>query len=368
MTPHPSAPRRAALIGLIVFGLTGLLCLIALANADWDPLAFATIGTRFSENDPAGTTGYDGQFVYYIARDGAESIPYLDGPTLRLQRILYPVVGRALALGSPEALPWVLIAVNLAAHSVGAGFVAYLALKWGAPAYTGLIYGLWIGAIYGVRLNLNEPLCMALALGAVVAYTRERWLLTAALLVLAALAKEIGLVFALGLALHALSQRELRRVLLIAGGPAIAFGLWWGILYLWFGTLPTVYPAATGIRFVPFNGVFAEHDPAELFFLILWLALPALILMALALRSAWRGRRLTLGAALVIAGAGFVMFMPDVSWEDPLAAYRVGVPLIAGGLLFAAQHGPRRMFWLAGLWVPALLLALVTPTLFFAGA
>jgi len=54
---------------------------------------------------------------------------------------------------------------------------------------------------------------------------------------------------------------------------------------------------------------------------------------------------------LALTGAGFVMLMPGVSWEDQLAAYRVAVPIIVGGTLFIAQHGgPRHGGRWALLW------------------
>jgi len=37
---------------------------IILVQNGGDPLAFATIGTRFAEGDPSGSEGYDGQFTF----------------------------------------------------------------------------------------------------------------------------------------------------------------------------------------------------------------------------------------------------------------------------------------------------------------
>ena len=57
----------------------------------------------FSELNPQGTTGYDGQFAYYIARDGFAAAPNLDNPSWRFQRIIYPALARAL-MSSPELI------------------------------------------------------------------------------------------------------------------------------------------------------------------------------------------------------------------------------------------------------------------------
>jgi hypothetical protein len=84
-----------------------VVCLIyvsgVLISSGGDPLAFALLGTRFSEGDPQGTEGYDGQFAYQIALRPLSAAPYLDVPAYRYQRILYPMLARLLALGRPKA-------------------------------------------------------------------------------------------------------------------------------------------------------------------------------------------------------------------------------------------------------------------------
>src|SRR3972149_374477 len=44
---------------------------VILANGG-DPLVLARIGTIYDPGDSQGTEGYDGQFVYYIARDPSQ--------------------------------------------------------------------------------------------------------------------------------------------------------------------------------------------------------------------------------------------------------------------------------------------------------
>jgi hypothetical protein len=92
-----------------------LVALLLVASAIWkeggDPLALARIGTRFSQGEPGGSEGYDGQFVYYIARDPSPQrvASYLDVPAYRYQRILLPVLARLLAAGNPAGIPWTII-------------------------------------------------------------------------------------------------------------------------------------------------------------------------------------------------------------------------------------------------------------------
>lgn len=342
-----------------------MLCALVLVRIEQGALGFATIGTYFSEGDPDGTTGYDGQFAYYIARDGAGATPYLDGPTLRYTRIIYPLLSRAMAFGNVMLIPWILLGINIASLAFGAGCIAYLAQRLGARqgigVLCGVVYGLWIGGQFAVRLDLNETLCMAFALAAVAAYLNDRLRIAILLLILATLTKEIGLVFAAALALHTLVNRRYGWALLLMGAPVLAFGLWWLILRLWFGTLPTIYPAAQTIRLIPLAGLFTVESPVEFTFLALWIALPAILLTLWVCKTVWQRRTLSLGASLALAGTAWAMLMPDVTWQDQIAAYRVAIPLIAGALLFAAETRPKTARWLAALWLPALLLIVITP-------
>lgn len=363
-----AAAHQARAVGWGVAAVTLLLyaglVLLVVLNQPQGVLAFAHIGTRFSEGDPNGTVGYDGQFVYFIARDGAAAEPFMDGATLRFQRILYPVLARALALGSADVVPWALVLINLAAHALACGLLAHLIVRLGGRGWSAVVYAGWIGAVFALRFNLTEILCVALALAAITAYLDERWRWTIALLVLATAAKEIGLLVALGLALHAsFSRGRWRWAFLIGAGPALYFFVWWGVMRLWFGRLPLGYPAAK-LHMIPFEGMFTVLDEPLLFgMLLLWLGLPTLILLVAALRVLWRTRRLTLSIALLLPAAGFVMAMPDVSWEDPVAAYRVAILIVPAGLLFVAEHMPQRWRLLAAAWLPAALVALLIPGL-----
>jgi hypothetical protein len=97
-----------------------------LQAAGWQPVALAELGTRYAQIEPSGSEGYDGQFTYYVAMDPRpEAVaPHLDVPAYRYQRILYPLLARALALGQPAWIPWSLILISLIAQAVGTWAVA----------------------------------------------------------------------------------------------------------------------------------------------------------------------------------------------------------------------------------------------------
>src|SRR5512139_1594311 len=85
---------------------------LTLARYGGDPMKFVLVGTRYDPGLPNGTQGYDGQFAYQIARDPLNAARLLDVPAYRYQRILYPLVACAVALGQGNLIPWTLIAVN----------------------------------------------------------------------------------------------------------------------------------------------------------------------------------------------------------------------------------------------------------------
>ena len=155
-----------------------------------------------------GTWGYDGQFAYQIARDPLGASRFLDVPAYRYQRILYPLVAWALALGQGALVPWALIAVNWLALVAGTWLTEEIVTGRGVSRWYALSYGLFAGLMMAVRLDLTEPLAYALAQAAVLSYERGKLRGAAALLALAALAKETTLLVSAGFFLSfALSRR-----------------------------------------------------------------------------------------------------------------------------------------------------------------
>ena len=394
MKNNIKAARRVA---GITFLIAIIFCGLVLAQHPDGEMAFSHIGTRFSKGIPkeeGGTTGYDGQFAYFIARYGAEAVPYIDGPTFRYQRIFYPVLARALSLGQADLVPWALIGINIIALSAGAGMIAYLLGQMRASPYLALLYAVWVGNLFALRLNLTELLCFALALGAIIAYQRERYRWVILLLMLSTLTKELGLIFAGGLALHALIiRRKWAWGFLMGGVPFITLMMWWEILRLWLEGSPTNYPAAKGFTLIPLEGLWTalskpedfaqETRTVQFILLVTFLAIPAIVLLGLALRQLWQNRqqlrhpdddhlngggRNLWSLSVMFTAIGFLFIMPGVSWQDPAAAYRVGAPLIVAGILFMGNFYPRRLKWLVIYWLPSCLIILLIPGLWSGGA
>jgi hypothetical protein len=87
--PRQTALRNQGTPTLLVVTVCLIYVLGVLISAAGNPLAFALLGTRFSEGDPQGSEGYDGQFAYQIALRPLDAASYLDVPAYRYQRILY---------------------------------------------------------------------------------------------------------------------------------------------------------------------------------------------------------------------------------------------------------------------------------------
>jgi hypothetical protein len=348
-----------------------------LAEANWDPLALAELGTRYALGEPDGSPGYDGQFNYYIASTLSPQavVEHLDVPAYRYQRILYPLLARLLALARPAWIPWTLLGLNLIAHALGtAALAAYLEGK-GLRGWYALSYGLWVGLIAPVGLDLNEPLSFALVIAGWLLLERRRPLAAAACLGLALFAKETALIFwfaALAAALLTSRDRRLRAGL-AAGG--LAFAGWQLWLLTQFGRigLGSGGDMATPFEWLPFMGLWrigTVNPRALVLFLIIFgptVVGPAVWGAIASLRTLVAGSRSPSEFGLLFSSAA-IMALPFSTFREPLGLVRaadglvLAVMLYASGQYAAAQAGNRK-HWLrpvrlALFWIPLLAILL----------
>lgn len=151
------APRAAASIprpdaeilgpALIVSLLVGLLVVSGLLAYHGNVTGFVRFGRVFAARigPPHGAVldtaqGYDGQFFWAMAHDPlllhARTIAALAGQGFRLQRVAYPLLAAALAVGRPAAIPWALLAVNvLTAVAITVAFSRYARGRGWSPAW-----------------------------------------------------------------------------------------------------------------------------------------------------------------------------------------------------------------------------------------
>ena len=348
---------------LVVLALSLVYVGATLVRHDGDPLSFALVGTRYSQGDPDGTPGYDGQFAYFIARQPLQGWRFCDVPAYRYQRILYPLLSWALALGRPGAAPWTLILVNLAAVAVGTWFTEQLLASHGVSRWYALGYGLYGGLVAGLRLNLNEPLAYALVQAGLWAWADRRTSLSTAMLALAGLAKETALIAVGGLGLYLLLEGRWRELLVLGLGVAGPFAAWQGALWVWLGRpgVGTGGAMATPFELIPFAGLARTATVSwPAFWLLVAIEGPLFVLPAVwacvrSARELFRGQRHP-WTAILLMQAAVLPFLPFSTWREPLAIARLATGLVSATLLYGALRRSRRLLNLSLVWLSTLAL------------
>ncbi|UYN89314.1 MAG: hypothetical protein KIT08_09465 [Anaerolineales bacterium] len=358
---------RRLLSPTLVTLLAALLVLGAvLARAGWDVNELIRPGTQFTQGEPNGSEGYDGQFFYAIARyaDPQEAAQYLDVPAYRYQRILLPLLARGVSFGNPSLLAWMLPLVALVAHLVGVQLLGQLLQRWSQSRWYALGYGLLLGCLLSIRLALPETLAFALVIAAVWCEERGRTPLNWLLLSLAVFAKETALLFvaAQGLSyLFARRWRDAAGLALVVGLPLAAFRLW---LLGQFGSLGFGLGGAnaTGLEWIPFAGWWRIGEYNQVWMLVVGLLyMPTIFMPTLwglwAGLRAWLRQQADFSALALLAHAAIFPFMTLALYIEPYGAVRLAVGLQLAALLFAGRHGVRRvlaygvLFTLMSLWL-----------------
>ena len=337
-----------------------LLVLAVIAGSGGDPLALARLGTRFSLGDPNGSEGYDGQFTYYIARNPVPSqvAALLDVPAYRYQRILLPLLARAVSFGRIPALPWTIPLLLILAQAAGTWCVAELLHGWGVSRWYAIVYGLWAGFTLAVRLDLPEPLAYALVVGAILAGQRKRPALSWVLYGLALFAREATIPFILAQGLSDLLQRRWRKALGLGLVAVLPYALFQGWLWQVFGRpgLASGGAMATPFELIPFMGLLriGQYSLAYLGAMLVVFG-PAIILPAL--WGIWQSLKKWLsgdGNTLVLGllfNACLVLFLPFSTFRETGGLIRFACGLVTSFLLFAGYYRMKRplnysIFWL----------------------
>jgi hypothetical protein len=325
---------------------------VVISRAGGDPLALAQLGTQFSQGDPQGTEGYDGQFVYYLAEDlnPATVRDHLDVPAYRYQRILLPVVARILSLGNSSLLPWILAGLGIVSHALGTWAVGSLLIFYNTRVWYALIYGLWAGFTLAVRLDLPEPLAFALVAAALLAMGRGRTWLAGLLYGLALFTKEVTGLFLAAQILYLLLERRWRDMLPFILLAIVPFGLFQGWLWVIFGSpgIGSGGAYATAFEWVPFAGLLRVAEVDQVIFLIFLLVFgPSILLPALwgiwqGIYGLFRGEKDLLGIIFLV-NALVILFLPFSTYREPGGLLRFACGLILSTVLFAAQKGHVRV-------------------------
>lgn len=265
--------------------------------------------------------GHDGQQFYAVARhpfDPSASAPYLANPVYRYRRIVFPLIGGALAPGGGTRLIAALMLVGLAGVALGALAVSLLP---GAPWWLPLVVGATPGVVAATGLTLADSLALGFTLAAFAASTRHRNALVLAALVLGVLTRETVFLAAIALACTPQLSRQWRAAYLAV--PAVLLGAW----MLWVSHvlhIPINDGASDQFSFPLVGWLRSESDSIGIVIALLL----ALVLAVGMMRA--RGDLsvfVYLGLLLVL----FVTLSPNVtvSWINTTRAVIAGVPLAA---------------------------------------
>jgi hypothetical protein len=285
-----------------------------------DPSVFIVPGDLYTSADllPPNTyiypnsTGYDGQFFFYIAQDpllngkvatrDQVNAPHLPTVAYRYQRILLPVLGWLTSWGDPSVLEWTMPLINLLAV-LGSGFLVarFLAARGRSP-WLSLVYMLSLGVAVGVVFDLGDTLAAALFVAGVVWWLEGRTWPAVAVLAACLLARETYVIPVAAIALLELLRS--RRQGLVWVVPLLVWAAWQ--LYLRVAlAAPVTPPSIDRPSAVPLVGAarkvkeVLQHDwlgPAnwELLFVGLLLLIPLYFLVRSVgpVGRAWRERGL----------------------------------------------------------------------------
>jgi hypothetical protein len=352
--------RGPASPAVLVFIISALVVGVTIWRAGGDALVLARIGTRYFKADPSGSEGYDGQFVYYIARqlDPKQVSPLLDVPAYRYQRILLPLLGRLFSFGRADLIPWTLVVINLLSLSMGTWIVGKMLAGWSISAWYSLVYGLWAGFLLALIVDLPEPLAFGLVGAGLLAHNRRHEEFAWVFFGLALFAKEVTILFIGALLFSYLLQRRWRDAIgltLVGVLPFLIFQVW---LWSTFGRLGIGSGGAmsTSFEVIPYMGLFRIGQTSIIYFLAMMVVFGPTIVLPSAW-GIWKSMRLWVsGERGVLIGGLFlnglaIAAMPFSTFRETGGILRFACGLVLALLLFAGRYRTSKvlnytLFWL----------------------
>ena len=307
---------------IVAVGYAVVLFLLLLTHGG-DPMFFATLGPGWARHDPAGAKRADGMIFYTIAADPLGRGRHFGD--YRMERIIYPMLARSLALGRPSLIPWALVFVNWASIVAGTELVHRLLLRGGAPPWMSFAYGAWGGLGGALLKDTAEPVAYLFALLGIWWLSSGRTWLGCASVFCAILGREtVMLLVAPYLVLEG-DRRPLQRWL-----PGVA------VVALWLGWVLTVRNVlhAVGVprpALAPLVGLLSIR-PFDLPLTVLALIIPALSVTALSIKGLFHH----IGDARLwsaLLNALLVLSLPPDSTATFWASGRVSTGLVVSTLL-----------------------------------
>ncbi|HEX6509923.1 MAG TPA: hypothetical protein VF221_20035 [Chloroflexota bacterium] len=379
-----SAPWMPALLIAVVYGIW----VLAFLGSGHDARALIRIGSKDISRshvssiirpdphyryEPAGRD-YDGQYYYFIAVDPLNARYYLDSPTYRYTRIVYPMAARVLAVGRASAVPIAMIVINWFAMTASVFLLGLWLRRRGLSSWLALIYGLYSGLFLAFTRDLTEPLAFTFALLAVMLLDSPRMarIVGAGIAFgLAALTREtaavFGVIYAVSWLWHGGVARRNSRIWIESGAlmtlTLVPLMAWKAFLVVWLG--PTDASTVLTPDPVPFRGLFAYYPwDASRVLEVACVVIPGLVCGAVGLRALVRGERRVEVLCLVANVLLFVVFLNKASYFNLTSSGRISAGVVLAALLSLprlSRIGAGRMTWL---WVCAGLWTFLTPALY----
>lgn len=285
---------------------------------------------------PQQAWGHDGKFVFVQARDPFLLEPdhaatVLDSPVYRSQRVLVPALVGLGGVAGPWGVVWAFPVLMVTAASIGAGATARLAELAGRSPWWGMLFLANPGLFYSYRRGTVDVVAVTLLVVAVLLVTGRRHRLAGGALALSALAKEVMLLAAFGMAWHRRHDRPAAAWLALT--PLMAVAGW--AVYVRVRLTEPLLAVGTRALAAPFEGLIATlgrwPDPgAVVAALVAGVAVGA-IGLALARPS------VALAAA---AGPAFLLlWLPETVWGGYVDAWRAAAPIVAMLVVAGLQSG-----------------------------
>lgn len=344
--------RAALKVCAVAAAIAVLLCIRPVMVNNGDATFFIAVGEEATEireyvEDRLGEVvlrsdlGHDGRFFFVQANDPWVLDPdanalVLDRPLYRSQRMFYPLLASGLGTLGPEAVVWGMLIVNLIAIVLGSLAVASIATSMGTSPWWGLAFALNIGFVSELNIGGAGIVAAAAGFGAVALTLRRRFGWAVALLVVAALSREVSLIVAAGTAWWLWHRKAQKRTAVLALSVPLAFvGLWAIYLRLSIGSAA----GASDIREIglPLAGVWAAleywvEDPIDL---VVGLAL--IVIMILFSLRVFRQDHLV-GWAF-IGFVGLAVLLTEPVWHSYFDISRAIAPVLTAYALLLASKG-----------------------------
>ena len=157
----------------------------------------------------SGSTGYDGQFYYRMALDPANLHKTAFGITMDAVPVMRsdsPALAWALSAGQHAAVPYALVAINVAALGALGYLGGLIAQQAGRHALWGLLLSCYFGVMDSLARDLTEPLGALCLIAGIYAYRKRHPLLAAAAFGYGVLTRETVLLLPIALGLVRLVQ------------------------------------------------------------------------------------------------------------------------------------------------------------------